>query len=120
MSDNDKCAHEFHKVHDDHKHEHGEDCGHAQLVHDNDHIDYLHKDEKDGILHLHHKHEEADHWHDCVIKINDDHPVECMIDLAAEFAEIIGSEVEPIVGCEAHEDEAVCGKGCGQGGGRGC
>lgn len=37
------------KVHNDHGHTHGADCGHTAVKHD-DHVDYLH----DG--HLHHMH----------------------------------------------------------------
>lgn len=39
------------KVHSDHGHQHGDNCGHTTVKHD-DHVDYLH----DG--HLHHVHDD--------------------------------------------------------------
>ncbi len=45
-----------HAIHEDHLHEHGPDCGHASVVHD-DHVDYFH----DG--HTHRLHD--GHWDEC-------------------------------------------------------
>jgi hypothetical protein len=48
-----------------HTHEHGPDCGHTSVRHD-DHVDYL----QDG--HLHHPHD--DHFHEHVIAVDEAHP----------------------------------------------
>ncbi|KIL46989.1 hypothetical protein [Jeotgalibacillus campisalis] len=57
-----------HHTHDQHTHEHNENCGHTKIRHGN-HIDYVH----DG--HLHHKHE--DHWDECEIDVTDANPDDC-------------------------------------------
>lgn len=56
------------KHHNNHPHQHGENCGHTAIRHD-DHIDYLH----DG--HLHHPH--GDHVDEHVIAISDNNPDGC-------------------------------------------
>lgn len=97
MADNDKCAHEFHEVAPGHKHEHSEDCSHIMIRHAFDHEDFVHDGE------LHHAHPEAKppHWHKCIIPVSDEYPSGCT------------KEEFQAVACEFHEDEAVCGKGCG-------
>ena len=56
------------KVHDNHDHTHGENCGHTKIEH-GDHVDYLH----DG--HMHHPHE--DHVDEHVIEVSDKNPEDC-------------------------------------------
>ena len=56
-------THDIH--HGSHEHEHGPDCGHTAVRHD-DHVDYLH----DG--HLHHPHD--DHIDEHVIAADQAHP----------------------------------------------
>lgn len=56
------------KIHENHEHEHGENCGHLKVKH-GDHYDYLH----DG--HLHHKHE--NHYDEHVLEVNESNPDGC-------------------------------------------
>lgn len=51
-----------HKIHEDHPHEHGTDCGHVAIQH-GDHIGYLH----DGHLH-------EDHYDEHVIEVSATNP----------------------------------------------
>ncbi len=57
-----------HVIHTDHPHQHGEDCGHTAIRHE-DHVDYLH----DG--HLHHPHE--GHIDEHVLAVNAANPDDC-------------------------------------------
>lgn len=56
------------KTHENHNHEHGKDCGHTAIKH-NDHVDYIH----DG--HLHHKHE--GHYDEHSLDISESNPNTC-------------------------------------------
>ena len=60
-----KCNH---KHHENHEHEHKDDCGHTKIKH-NDHYDYLH----DG--HLHHSHE--GHYDEHSIDVSERNPNMC-------------------------------------------
>lgn len=57
-----------HHVHGDHPHEHGTDCGHTAIKHD-DHVDYLH----DGHLH----HPAGDEVEEHVLEVSDQNPAQC-------------------------------------------
>jgi hypothetical protein len=57
-----------HKIHEEHTHEHGEDCGHTAVRHEG-HVDYLH----DG--HLHHPHEGQVDEH--TIEVSSTNPADC-------------------------------------------
>jgi hypothetical protein len=57
-----------HKIHSDHHHVHGADCGHLAVRH-GDHTDYLH----DG--HLHHAHD--GHVDECVLEVGTANPATC-------------------------------------------
>ncbi len=57
-----------HEVHENHPHQHGADCGHTAIQHD-DHVDYLH----DG--HLHNVHE--GHVDEHVLEVNAKNPDDC-------------------------------------------
>ena len=57
-----------HDVHENHTHEHGTDCGHTAIQHD-DHVDYLH----DG--HLHSPHE--GHVDEHVLEVSQANPADC-------------------------------------------
>lgn len=57
-----------HETHGSHAHEHGAQCGHAAIAHD-DHTDYLH----DG--HLHHPH--GDHVDEHVVDLSMENPRAC-------------------------------------------
>jgi hypothetical protein len=59
-----------HAVHANHPHQHGTDCGHIAVMHD-DHVDYLH----DG--HLHHPH--GDHVDEHVIALSETNPDGCTL-----------------------------------------
>jgi hypothetical protein len=51
----DECANDAHATHQNHDHQHGDDCGHLAVRH-GDHTDYVH----DGHRHAAH----AGHWDD--------------------------------------------------------
>jgi|SRR5436309_2439659 hypothetical protein len=75
-----------HDVHEGpHPHEHGSDCGHTAVRHD-DHVDYLHGG------HLHHPHEE--HVDEHVIAIDQGHP---------------GEHTEPVSCDSSHRHGSDCG-----------
>ena len=57
-----------HEIHENHTHEHGTDCGHTAIQHD-DHVDYLH----DG--HLHSPHE--GHVDEHVLEVSQANPAGC-------------------------------------------
>lgn len=57
-----------HKVHEEHTHEHGAECGHTAIRH-NDHVDFLH----DG--HLHHLHE--GHVDEHTLEVTATNPADC-------------------------------------------
>ena len=57
-----------HTIHENHVHQHGENCGHTQIKH-GDHYDYLH----DGCLHAAHE----SHYDECVLPVSDSNPAEC-------------------------------------------
>jgi hypothetical protein len=57
-----------HKIHANHGHVHGPNCGHRSVKHDG-HVDYLH----DGHLHTMH----GDHVDECTIAVDETHPVTC-------------------------------------------
>jgi hypothetical protein len=57
-----------HETHENHPHQHGKDCGHTAVVH-NDHTDYLH----DG--HLHSPHD--GHIDERKLEVNAANPAEC-------------------------------------------
>lgn len=73
-----------HKVHADHEHTHGPNCGHVAIRHDG-HVDYLH----DG--HMHHEH--------------DGHVDECLIELSARNPD----ECRPLTADTGHHHGAGCG-----------
>lgn len=77
-----------HEIHENHSHEHGPNCGHIAVKH-NDHIDYLH----DG--HMHKKHE--DHWYECKLEVTGENPADCTLGHS----------------CEGHEADHVHGSNCG-------
>lgn len=56
------------QAHADHAHQHGANCGHTAIKHD-DHVDYLH----DG--HLHHAH--GDHCDEHTLAVGGANPAEC-------------------------------------------
>lgn len=76
------------KIHHDHPHQHGPDCGHTAIRHDG-HVDYLH----DG--HLHHMH--AGHVDEHVLEVSETNPDRCT----------------PHHECGGHEKGHVHGPGCG-------
>jgi len=76
------------KIHENHNHDHGPDCGHQAVKHDG-HIDYLH----DG--HMHRPH--GDHVDECSVAIDDTNPAACTPDHV----------------CDGHEAGHVHGPGCG-------
>lgn len=57
-----------HKIHGNHSHVHGEDCGHTAIRH-GDHIDYLH----DGHLHSAH----GDHFDEHALEVTSRNPSGC-------------------------------------------
>jgi hypothetical protein len=57
-----------HRVHENHSHEHGPDCGHTAVKHDG-HTDYLH----DGCLH----HPHGDHVDEHRFEVNGQNPSNC-------------------------------------------
>ncbi|WP_255462494.1 hypothetical protein [Granulicella sp. WH15] len=57
-----------HEIHENHPHQHGKDCGHTAIVH-NDHTDYLH----DG--HLHSLHD--GHIDEHKLEVNSANPADC-------------------------------------------
>ncbi len=59
------------KIHEDHPHVHGSDCGHQAVKH-GDHVDYLH----DG--HMHRPH--GDHVDECAVAIDGTNPAACTPD----------------------------------------
>lgn len=77
-----------HHKHDDHGHEHGDDCGHTAVRHEG-HVDYLH----DGCLH----HPHGDHVDEHTIAVSAANPAGCT----------------PAHACEGHEEGHVHGEGCG-------
>lgn len=77
-----------HSVHSDHSHQHGKNCGHTAIKHD-DHIDYIH----DG--HLHREHE--GHFDECHLEVSDKFPAGCTN----------GHN------CSSHNGSHVHGVGCG-------
>jgi len=74
--------------HTDHAHQHGANCGHTAVRHD-DHIDYLH----DGHLHFPHEGHVDEH----VIAVNATNPAACT----------------PEHRCTGHDSSHVHGPGCG-------
>ena len=77
-----------HTIHENHPHEHGKDCGHTAIAH-NDHTDYLH----DG--HLHSPHD--GHIDEHTLEVTAKNPADCTN----------GHE------CDAHEADHIHGKDCG-------
>jgi DNA-binding transcriptional ArsR family regulator len=77
-----------HKIYENHMHEHGKDCGHTAIVH-NDHTDYLH----DG--HLHSLHD--GHIDEHKLEVNATNPADCTN----------GHE------CDAHDSSHKHGTDCG-------
>ncbi len=75
-------------VHQIHEHQHGTDCGHTGIQHQ-DHVDYLH----DG--HLHNIHE--DHVDEHRLEVGGNNPAECT----------------PSHNCDDHDSEHQHGEGCG-------
>ncbi|CAM2005515.1 hypothetical protein [Acanthopleuribacter pedis] len=76
------------KVHANHAHTHGPDCGHTAVKH-GDHVDYLH----DG--HMHHVH--GDHVDEHALEVSGENPAACTDGHA----------------CEAHAADHVHGADCG-------
>ncbi len=64
-----------HHSHEGHDHQHGPDCGHTAVKHD-DHTDYLH----DG--HLHHEHE--GHYDEHTVSVSGSNPDACTPDHSCE------------------------------------
>ena len=56
------------KQHQDHSHQHSDDCGHTKIKHEG-HVDYLH----DG--HLHHPH--GEHYDEHVLAVTQENPEAC-------------------------------------------
>ncbi|MBI5283025.1 MAG: hypothetical protein HY858_15170 [Candidatus Solibacter usitatus] len=77
-----------HRIHGNHSHVHGEDCGHTAIRHD-DHVDYLHE----GCLHSPH----GDHFDECVLEVSASNPAECT----------------PEHRCQGHEPSHIHAPGCG-------
>lgn len=77
-----------HIVHQNHPHQHGADCSHTAIQH-NEHVDYLH----DG--HLHHPHE--GHIDEHKLEVSAANPADCTD----------GHE------CGGHDAQHVHGAGCG-------
>ncbi|QOY87848.1 hypothetical protein [Paludibaculum fermentans] len=77
-----------HKIHGNHSHVHGEDCGHTAILHAG-HVDYLH----DGCLHTAH----GDHFDECRIPVSSANPDACT----------------PAHTCAGHEAGHRHGVGCG-------
>lgn len=77
-----------HKIHGNHSHVHGEDCGHTAIKHE-DHVDYLH----DGHLHSAH----GDHFDEHVLPVSAANPDQCT----------------PGHACHSHEVAHVHGPDCG-------
>ena len=77
-----------HKIHGNHSHVHGEDCGHTAIRHAG-HVDYLH----DGCLHTAH----GDHFDECRIQVSGANPDECT----------------PGHKCAGHDPGHKHGEGCG-------
>ncbi|GDX61481.1 MAG: hypothetical protein ITD42_04390 [Nitrosospira sp.] len=75
-------------THSDHSHQHGPDCGHLSIKH-NDHIDYLHAG------HLHHLHEGCVEEH--ALEVNITNPSICT----------------PTHACSGHDKTHVHGPNCG-------
>lgn len=76
-----------HKIHENHDHTHGPDCGHTAIKH-GDHVGYLH----DGHLHCAHD----NHYDEHVIEVSAINPDEC-----AKHD------------CASHDSDHVHGPGCG-------
>ena len=76
-----------HKIHENHEHEHGPDCGHTAIKH-GDHVGYLH----DGHLHCAHE----GHYDEHVIAVSDTNPDGCIAH-----------------DCEGHDKDHVHGPDCG-------
>lgn len=77
-----------HKIHGNHSHVHGDDCGHTAVRH-GDHVDYLH----DGCLH----HPHGDHCDECAIEVSAANPTGCT----------------PAHTCSGHEPTHTHGPDCG-------
>lgn len=77
-----------HKIHDEHPHMHGRDCGHTVIRHE-DHQDYLH----DGHLHFLH----SGHVDEHSLGIGAANPADCTPDHS----------------CEAHDSQHRHGPACG-------
>ncbi len=69
-------------IHENHDHEHGENCGHTKIKH-GDHYDFLH----DG--HMHHKH--GNHYDEHTLEVNDVNPVQCS-DAGCEAGHVHGPD----------------------------
>ena len=76
------------KIHENHDHDHGADCGHQAVKHDG-HVDYLH----DG--HMHRPH--GDHVDECSVAVDATNPAACTTDHS----------------CAGHEAGHTHGPGCG-------
>ncbi len=76
-----------HRIHENHDHTHGPDCGHVTIRH-GDHIGYLH----DGHLHCPHE----DHYDEHSIAVDDTNPSGCAPH-----------------DCDGHDAGHVHGPGCG-------
>jgi len=77
------------KVHQNHDHQHGPDCGHTQVQH-GDHVDYVH----DG--HLHHVQEDGE-VEEHQIEVTDTNPSDCTPDHS----------------CSGHDPDHIHGPDCG-------
>lgn len=77
-----------HKIHTDHAHTHGPNCGHKAIQHEG-HTDYLH----DG--HLHHAHD--GHIDEHTLGVSGSNPADCT----------------PAHACGAHGQDHAHGPGCG-------
>ena len=76
-----------HKIHENHDHEHGPDCGHTAIKH-GDHVGYLH----DGHLHCAHE----GHYDEHTLEVSDSNPEGCVSH-----------------NCSGHEAGHVHGPDCG-------
>ncbi len=77
-----------HVIHENHTHQHGTDCGHTTIQHD-DHVDFLH----DG--HMHHPHE--GHMDEHTLEVSSKNPDTCTDGHA----------------CNGHDAQHVHGANCG-------
>lgn len=91
-------------IHSDHKHEHGPNCGHTAIKH-NDHVDYLH----DG--HLHHQH--GDHVCEHSLEVNATNPDGCHPNKACGCVAGCACDCNTSCSCDCHGSDHVHGPDCG-------